>query len=457
MTERQLNILLITFDDMNCDSVGCYGNPMDGITPNLDRLASEGMIFSHSHVTIGICQPSRSSLLTGLYPNHNGARGFEDIDEGVTTLTEVLHENGYYNGIIGKETHVSPRHKFCWDEYIAVYDEEHGWGRDPEEYYRQSLSFFRNARASGKPFFAMINSHDPHRPFAGADDEIKAFGHNTQASRVYSPSEVYVPPFLPDLPDVRKELAQYYSSVHRADESLGGILSALEEAGYRDDTLVLFLSDNGMSFPFAKTNCYYNSTRSPYILRWPGVVEGNSVCDALISGVDFTPTVLDILSLRMISGLDGVSFKNAVLSGAETNDYIFTMFFKTARNAITKSVRSYPMRCVQDKHHAYIFNDWSDGEKVFMNESLSGLTFNAMQEAAQDDEEIRDRVEFFRYRVPEEFYDLDNDPHALHNLIDDPSYHDAVYQARLRMRDFLIQAKDPLVDSFIRKTGIADK
>ena len=91
-----LNILLLTFDDMNYDSPGCYGNPMEGITPNLDKLAAEGMVFEHSHVTIGVCQPSRSAILTGLFPNHNGARGFEDIDESVTTLTQVLHDNGYY-------------------------------------------------------------------------------------------------------------------------------------------------------------------------------------------------------------------------------------------------------------------------------------------------------------------------------------------------------------------------
>ena len=448
------NILLITFDDMNYDSVGCYGNPMDDITPNLDRLAAEGMRFSHSHVTIGICQPSRSVLLTGLYPNHNGARGFEDIDEGVTTLTEVLHRNGYHNGIIGKENHVAPRGKFFWDEYISVYDEENGWGRDPEVYHQKSLDFFLNARSAGKPFFAMINSHDPHRPFAGSADEIDAFGHNTDAPRTYSPSEVYVPPFLPDLPDVRKELAEYYASVHRGDAALGRILDALEEAGAAEDTLVLFLSDNGMSFPFAKTNCYQDSTRSPYILRWPGHVKGGSVCDALISGEDFAPTVLDILGLRQIQGLDGVSFKDAILEGREVNDFIFTMFFKTARNAITKSVRSYPMRCVQDKRFAYIFNDWSDGKRVFMNESLSGLTFNAMKAAAEDDEAIRERVDFFQHRVPEEFYDVSADPHALVNLIDSEEYQELIHHFRNRMKEFLIASRDPLLDSFMMKTGI---
>ncbi len=446
-----LNILLLTFDDMNYDSPGCYGNPMEGITPNLDKLAAEGMVFEHSHVTIGVCQPSRSAILTGLFPNHNGARGFEDIDESVTTLTQVLHDNGYYNGIIGKEDHVAPRRKFFWDEYVAVYNEENGWGRDPEVYYEKSFEFFRNAKDSGRPFFAMINSHDPHRPFAGADDEIRYFGHHTTAPKMYSPDEVYVPGHLPDLPDIRKELAQYYSSVHRGDATIGRILDALEENGYKRNTLVLFLSDNGMAFPFAKTNCYQNSTRSPYILRWPERIKGGQVCHALISGVDFAPTILDILGLRQISGFDGKSFKNAILVGQEVNEDIFTMFFKTANNAVTKMARSYPMRCVQNKRFAYIFNDWSDGRNVFMNESTEGLTFSAMQEAAKEDDYIKDRVHLFQYRVVEEFYDVEQDPNALVNLIDAVEYRDIIQHFRQRMKENLEAAKDPLLDSFIQK------
>ena len=103
------NVLLITVDDLNYDSVGCFGCQVDDITPNIDKLASEGVRFNNSHVTIAVCQPSRSVLLTGRYPHHNGARGFEEIDASVTTLTQVLHREGFLNGIIGKEDHVAPR------------------------------------------------------------------------------------------------------------------------------------------------------------------------------------------------------------------------------------------------------------------------------------------------------------------------------------------------------------
>ena len=450
---KQTNILLITVDDMNYDSIGCFGNPMKGVTPRLDGLASEGMSFNNSHVTIAVCQPSRSVLMTGRYPYHNGARGFEDIDECTTTLTEVLRANGYMNGIIGKENHVAPAHKFCWDTYVQTLNDEMDQGRNPEIYYDESLKFFNKAKNAGKPFFAMINSHDPHRPFVGAEDEIAYFGKHYDAPRIFSPEEVYVPGCLPDLPDVRVELAQYYGSCHRADLSVGRILDALEDAGYSDDTLVLFLSDNGMALPYAKTNCYLNSTKSPYIMRWPGHIRPGSVSDALVNGIDFTPTVLDILGIEQIRDCDGKSMKNTVLAGGECHDDIYTMFFKTANNHITHKALSFPMRCVQDKRFAYIFNGWSNGETVFINESTEGLTFKAMEEAGKTDEFIHHRAEFFKYRIVEELYDYKLDPHALNNLADKPEYRDMLDGLRKRMYDYMKQSKDAMIDDFYNKVA----
>ena len=448
---KRTNIMLITVDDMNYDSVGCFGCRVEDITPNLDRLAAEGMRFENAHVTIAVCQPSRSSLMTGRYPHHNGARGFEEIDAGVTTLTQVLHEHQYYNGIIGKEDHLAPKEKFYWDEYVPVLNEENGWGRSPEVYYRELTCFLKHADEANRPFFVMVNSHDPHRPFAGAEDEFKYFGHHTDAVRTYHPDEIVVPGCLPDLPDVRKELAQYYASVHRADATVGRILDALKEQGHEEDTFVLFLSDNGMALPFAKTNCYLNSTKSPYIMRWPGRIRAGSTSDALVTGIDYTPTVLDILGLEPIVGMDGASFKDTILTGKQHHEDIFTLFFKTANNHITKSALSFPMRCVQNKRFAYIFNGWSDGITEFTNESTEGLTFQAMVAASGHDEEIKARVELFRYRVLEELYDFELDPHALHNLAGLTEYRDILDSLRKRMYEYMLSSKDGLVDDFYKK------
>jgi len=446
--------MLITVDDMNYNSPGCFGNPMPGITPNLDNLASKGVRFNNAHVTIAVCQPSRSVLLTGSYPHHNGARGFQAIDAGVTTLPQVLHRNGYYNGIIGKENHCAPKEKFFWDAYIQTLFRDgdgDGKGREPDVYYKQVKKCIQDADDQNKPFFLMVNSHDPHRPFAGSDDELRLFGMHCQIPKTFDPDEVYVPECLPDLPDIRKELAQYYASCHRADLCIGRVLAALEESGHADNTVVLFLSDNGMALPFAKTNCYLNSTKSPYIMRWPGYIKSGMVCDELINGIDYTPTILDILGLEPILDCDGKSFKNVVLAGQKHYDDIFTLFFQTANNAVTKRPLDFPMRCVQDKRFAYIFNAWSDGETEFLSDSRAGLTYNAMEEAAKRDDSVRKRKEFYQYRITEEFYDYRDDPDALNNLIDKPEYYNFIEKFRKRMFKYMEQSRDGLIDEFHRR------
>ena len=201
------------------------------------------------------------------------------------------------NGIMAKNVHLAPRAKFCWDSYITP--EELGQGRSPSLYYKFSKEFFEKAKSAKQPFFLMANSQDPHRPFAGSAQEMKNIGKHLPYSRKIEPREAVVPGFLPDIPKVRQEVAEYFTSVHRADETVGEVLRALEESGAAPNTLVMFLSDNGMSFPFSKTNCYFNSTHTPWIVRWPGRVKPGTVDRAhFISGIDYTPTILDAAGLK---------------------------------------------------------------------------------------------------------------------------------------------------------------
>ena len=434
--KKQPNILLITADDMNWDAPGCFGGKVPDITPNIDRLASEGMRFHYAHITIAVCQPCRSVLMTGRYPHRNGAEGFEPIDTSVPTLQEKLHEAGYLNGILGKVIHLAPPDKFKWD--MAKDAAELGRGRDPKLYYRFAKDFFKQAASKHRPFFLMANSHDPHRPFHGSTQEQKRFARVMKEipkpSRLYRDEDVEVPGFLPDLPQVRKEIAQYYCSVRRCDDTVGAVIRALKESGLAETTLTMFLSDNGMAFPFSKTNCYLHSTRTPWIVSWPGQIKSGGIDKRhFISAIDFMPTVLDAAGLRQPEGMDGFSFL-PVLYGRQQSgrDKVFTQFHQTsARNR-------YPMRCIQNHRFGYIFNPWSDGERVFKNESQSGLTFKTMQDAAKSDPAIAERVKSFQYRVVEEFYDFQNDPDALHNLINDPKYQKHIEKMR---RELLVWMK----------------
>ncbi len=434
------NVLLITADDLNWDSVGAFGCRVKGITPHIDRLASEGMRFTRAHVTVAVCQPSRSALMTGRYPHRNGAEGFGPIREEVTTLQERLRAAGYWNGILAKNPHLAPRAKFCWDADIGA--EQLGHGRDPALYYQQSLEFFRQAKAAGRPFFLMANSQDPHRPFAGSERELKPFGRHLPYPRKFSPDEVTVPGFLPDLPGVRQEIAEYFTSAHRCDQTVGKLLRALEESGAANETLVMFLSDNGMSFPFAKTNCYLHSTRTPWIVRWPGRAKAGAVCEDFISGIDFTPTVIEAAGLKEIEGMDGRSFV-PLLEGRRQpgRDHVFTVFHETSAR------KRYEMRAVQDRRLGYIFNAWADGRTVFRNEAQGGLAFAAMQEAARSDARVAERVRFFLHRAPEELYDYQADPDALRNLVGEARYRADVGRLRRLLAEHLARTGDPAAEA----------
>jgi len=449
-TPDQLNVLLITADDLNCNSLGAYGCKIDNITPNIDQLATDGIRFKHAHVNVAVCQPSRGVLATGLYSHNSGIEGFYHTHKNIPTIINTLHTNGFLTGVIGKVEHSSPTNDTPWDVQVDM--SKLGMGRDKELYYRTIKEFLKRAKSEGKPFYLMANSHDPHRPFVGSDSELKRWGKKDIKSpcRIYNPAEIEVPGFLPDIPEVRREIAEYYSSVKRCDETVGRILDALDEEGLADNTIVMFLSDNGMAFPFAKTNCYLHSTNTPWIVKWPeAITPGTIDAEHFISGKDFFPTILDILNLPIPESLEGFSFKD-VLKGKKQvgRKDVFTQFY------MTSAYLAFPIRCVQNERYGYIFNAWSNGERSFKNESQHGYSWKAMKEYAQTDSLVNERVKLFSNRVVEEFYDFENDPDALHNLIDDPTYQNEIEKMRETMKVYLKNTNDPILNAFVYKYNI---
>jgi N-sulfoglucosamine sulfohydrolase len=290
----------------------------------------------------------------------------------------------------------------------------------------------------------MANSDDPHRPYAGSADEKRAFGLTTDFTREVKPEDAWVPPFLPDIPGVRKELAEYYTSSHRADQSVGAVLHALDESGLADNTLVMFLSDNGIALPFAKTNCYLHSTKTPWIVRWPGVVKSGAVNrDEFILGNDFLPTVLDAAGLPPLDGIDGASFVPLLRGTPQPGrDHTFTVFHETSAHV------RYEMRCLQERRFGYIWNAWSDGRTKFRGNGQAGLSWKAMVEAAAGDKSIAERVRLFELRAPEELYDFSADPDGLRNLAEDPRFAAELARMRSRMRQHLARTSDPLAERF---------
>ncbi|HXD78642.1 MAG TPA: sulfatase-like hydrolase/transferase [Puia sp.] len=447
--QQQPNVLVLTVDDMGYHSVGVFGCKVPGITPNIDKLAGEGIRFTYAFVNTAVCQPCRQSMQTGRYPHNDGAEGFEPINEDVPTLSEQLRKAGYINGILGKEIHHQPVWKFCWDYIPFITELDSVWrnsfGRNPRLYYEYSAKFFAMAKAENRPFFLLANSQDPHRPFAGsAEDTLEFAGRLPPLTRQFTPGEVDVPGFLPDIPDVRKEVAQYYGSVYRADQSIGAVLKALNESGLADNTLVIFLSDHGAAFPFSKSQCYFNSDKTPLIVRWPHRISPGTIDSThLVSGIDLMPTILDALHLPSVPHLDGKTYLPLLLGkGQSGRDYVYTTFYQ-----IFAKTR-YPMRCLQDKDFGYIFNFWSDGKLSMTGDATAGLTWKAMVKAGKSDPQIAARVELYRHRVPEEFYDFKSDPDALHNLIDDPAYAAIIKRMRGKMAAVMRSCHDPAYAAF---------
>lgn len=454
------NILILTVDDMTYNSIGSFGCKIPGITPNIDRLSSEGMKFMRAFTNTAVCQPSRQTLQTGRYPHNHGAEGLEPMYTDVPTLSAQLHKAGYINGILGKETHHQPTELFFWDfiPFRSVTDST--WrksdSRNSALFYEYSNRFFSMARASGKPFFFMANSHDPHRPFVGtAQDSLLVKQKRHSLGKYFNPKDIDVPLFLPDLPDIRKEIAQYYGSVHRADQHMGAVLQALEENGLAQNTIIIFLSDHGAALPFGKSQCYLNSNKTPLIIKWPSQIPAGRIDSThFISAIDVMPTLIDLLSLPKVPGMDGKTFLS-ILHGKKQKGrkQVFTTYYQTFAKT------RYPMRCIQEEGLGYIFNFWSDGQLKMTGDATGGLTWNAMLKAQKNDPLIAARVELYSHRVREELYDFKNDPDGLHNLANDPKYQQDLIRLRAQMLSMMIKYRDPAYVAYRDRDlpGVIDK
>ena len=434
---KSLNVLLFTADDMGWFSVAAEGSPahVDDVTPNLDHFATQSLAFQRAHVNVAICQPSRGVLATGMYPHTSGVEGFFHAPGPVKTVMSELRSHGYLVGILGKCQHSNPDENFKWDMW---HDEgELGHGRVPSKYAAYFREFLERCKKEGKPFYFMCNSHDPHRPWCGSPHDLQWQKEKTYVlpSRVFKPAEMKIPGFLPDLPKIREDFAQYASSARRCDDTFGAIMQVLADEGLADNTIVIFLSDNGISTPFSKTNAYYNSTRTPLLVRYPGVTKPGGIDNThLFPTIDYMPTVLDACGFKAPPGVDGHS-RLPLLRGENPQDpdrdYVFTQIYETSGK------NRYPMFTVQNADYLLIYNPWSDGSYTFRAESLGGLTFRAMQEAAKNDPFIRGRVDLVLHRVPLELYDLRKDPDALVNLVKNPVYAAALKEMSDHLKDWM--------------------
>jgi len=368
---KQRNIVLIVADDHSPDT-GAYGNPILK-TPNLDRLASEGVRFQHHYATTASCSASRSVILSGLQNHATGQYGhqhdfhhFVSFDH-IQSLPVLLSGAGYATAIVGT-FHVAPKSVYAFDRFIG------GHSRSSVVMADSAKAFIESA--GSQPFFLYFATSDPHRG-AGFAEELpyapdrfgnRPGGYPGVVPIVYNPDEVIVPPFLPDTPYVRAEIAQYYQAVSRVDQGVGHLLAALVETDRLDNTLIIYTSDHGIAFPGAKTTVYEPGLRIPLIVREPHGGRG-IVNHAMTSMVDITPSILDyagveppqyeqhigLTALRQelpaTSSLHGRSFMDILGEESPVGwDEIF------ASHTFHEIQMYYPMRAVRDREYKFIWN-----------------------------------------------------------------------------------------------------
>lgn len=442
------NILFLTMDDMNWDSVGCYGSTVEDISPNIDVLAARGMRFQHAFIQSPICTPSRNVLQTGRYPHESGVQGFFSVKFPHMTVPELLRDQGYYTGIVQKLPDSTPTNDYdrYWDFHKSLPKEVY---RNPPAYAAAFQEILNGAKAESKPFYAVVNIVDPHLPFYRGPKTYEGVWDQTPPSREYGPDEVPIPGFLPQSREFAQEVADYYCTVKRGDDAVGTVMQKLHASGLQQNTIIVFLSDHGMSMPFAKSHLYPAGVRTPWIVVWPGVAEPGYIdTEHMISAIDFMPTIMEMVGLPEPEGLEGRSIVPLVRGGTQANRHYVFVELNENPNADVR-----PMRAVYSKDFCYIFSPWSNGERVATMEARWYRSWGTMGKLAEQDEVTRERFDFLKHRTLEEMYAYTTDPYALNNLIDNPSYEKVADVLRSILEDRMTRTQDYCLTAFhARKT-----
>jgi N-sulfoglucosamine sulfohydrolase len=445
------NILFLTMDDMNYDSIESYGLDIKGLTPHMDSLASLGTLFEYAYVQTPSCTPSRNVFHTGHYSHNSGVQGFFSVDFPQDTLPEALRNNGYFTGIILKVIDSTPSNDTdrYWD-YVGNYPTDRA--RSTASFRESFSQLINGAKADGKPFYANVNVKDPHLPFYRGELTKEKFD-KTPPSRILNQDEVTIPGFLPQHENFREEVTDYYNTVRRGDDCVGEVLRVLEESGLRKNTLIVFISDHGMSFPFAKSNLYPNGVRTPWIVVWPNKVKSGAVDSKhMVSAIDLMPTILEATQTAPPGLLAGRSLI-PLLNGErqEDREHVFV------EHNEGPGADPRPMRAIHTKEFVYIFNAWGAGDYQAIFESRwwrSYATFGDLARRGPEMPEAKERFDFLMYRTVEELYDVQKDPYALNNLIDDPQYADVVRELQAKLQTWMEETNDYALEGFLVRDDV---
>ncbi|KAL1896060.1 hypothetical protein Sste5346_004799 [Sporothrix stenoceras] len=450
------NILLIIADDLG-RNLGVCGETCIK-TPNLDKLAAQGTYFDMAFASTASCSGSRSVIQTGLHTHENGQigllRGFTGLHyfttfDHVESSPKLFNEIGYTTGIINK-VHVGPDSVYPW------HWREESATRDVAWTAERAAAFFSsvNEDPDKKPFFLTVGYIDPHR-----DHTRGGFGNFKEYPGIdhlaYDPAEVQVPEFLSDCPEVRQELAEYYSAIWRMDQGVAMLLAELKKAGHEDDTLVVFTSDNGPPFVNSKSTLYDAGVHLPLIVKVPGAKPG-VINPNMVSFVDILPTFLDWAGhaelndkpkaqwggghpeLELNNKRQGRSFL-PILNETTTLpewDHVF------GSHTFHELTSYYPTRYLRTRRYKYHRNVAWQLDFPFPGDLYGALSWEGMRNSEEAKIGQRTIANYIR-RGPEELFDLEADPNEVNNLAKDPAHQEILLDCRKRLEEWQLATEDP--------------
>ena len=385
--------MLILADDMNKDSAGVYGNT-DVETPNIDRLAKEGMLFNNAYTSTAMCTPTRVQLFTGLYPFSSGSwanHGY--VEKGTQSIGQYLGGLGYRVGIHGKR-HVGPGDSFPFE---GIGDNR---GAD---YMRQPTNWI----SRGGPWCMIFASNVPHLPWSSGNYK-----------KVHDPATFNVLPYLYDTPQQRKSMQAYYAEVAELDDQVGEVDKLLKRENMESNTLMIFTTEQGAALPGCKWELWECGINVGFIARWPGVIRPGAVSNAMVHYVDVVPTLIDVAGGDLDRyALSGTSFAK-VLQGASDTHNRFTYGVHSDKRRLENG---YNIRSVREGNWKFIM--WINYQKLTGHATAGGDDYNSWLSASRVNRtgQAAKLIRRHRCRPPEALYDLTEDPYELNNLARNPT------------------------------------
>ncbi|MEN6323224.1 MAG: sulfatase [Proteiniphilum sp.] len=433
------NILLILSDDHSFPYLGCYGNS-DLKTPNIDKIAKEGIRFNRAYTTAPQSVPSRASIMTGRNVlDVEMLRFTAPLDKNIITGPEILRSHGYYTGLCGRTYHLDgpngPKATLdVLDEYGMVtfskrVDYLRGGGSTVQQF-----SEFLDQVPKGKPFFMQACFSDPHRPFTANEYEP-------------DPKGIEVPYEFPDTKLLREDLSAFYGEIQRLDYDVGLLIKELHKRGLDKNTLIVFMGDNGSALLRGKGTLYESGINVPLLVKWPGVISPGTVSDILVSGEDLVPTFLDAAKIIKPDNLTGISFYKALRGGDYKNyrKYVFAVRGAHASGLANKSSASFDLsRVIIENKYKLIYNPMYYLYYYPVDFGNSPFWIDLVEKNKRGLLESRfSKTTLFTLERPIfELFDLEKDPFEFNNLSGLKEFENIEHELKKELQEWMILYQD---------------